>query len=120
MGMGGEVFPRIFEYFESKEKIGCAMVGSCEYDLFPFLTKEEQKGKFLGKAHEGVFGLGYTTSSDALEIGIPSFSRTTISSENPTEKGGNWEVKLPDGTLRTYEKIGKGKNIRSESSIGID
>lgn len=107
MGYGwGNNFPKDLIYFENKDKTGCAMAGSCEYDLFPFETKETEKGKFTGTAHEGIFKLGYINSPEAAIMGIPSFSRATISCSNPNKKmkTGNWEVKLPDGTVQFYEK----------------
>lgn len=114
MGYGwGNNFAKDLIHFESNSKTtGSVLLGSCEYDPFPFAVQEQQKGSFAGKVHEGIFSLGYTISPEALAMGVPSFSRTKVFSENSKKW---WKTKLPDGTLRTYERIEDEQKLKTGS-----
>lgn len=100
----GNNFAKDLLYFQNDDDTGFTMVGSCEYDLFPFATEKGQNKLVTGIAHDEIFKLGYINSPDALLLGIPSFSKTIVSSDKPKGKNGYWEVKLPNGTIRNYEK----------------
>ena len=107
MGYGwGNDFATQLQYCDYKNGEDILSVGNCEYDRFLFTAKETRKGKFFGDAHDEIFKLGHVNSPEALMMGVPSFSRTTVSCSlaDKSKEKMIWEVKLPNGTLRTYNK----------------